>query len=73
MSTNYGPETCRICGINDAFSPTCSGCHSLYWEFEKTLTPEQNDELQIAFFKRQDLPLWFKPWWERMTKLKAFI
>lgn len=67
------PQTCRICGINDAFNPMCYDCHILYWEFEKTLTSEQTNELQMNLLKDTTLPFWFYPWWRKMKNLKAFL
>lgn len=73
MSVQYALPICQICKINSSYNPMCDACHSLYWEFEKTLTAEQNDEVQMALLRKQLLPDWFNPWWKKMMKLKAFL
>jgi hypothetical protein len=64
---------CQFCKINVCLNGMCSPCHALYWEFEKFLSAEQNNELQIALFKKQPLPTWLEPWWAKMKKMVVFL
>lgn len=52
---------------------TCYNCHNIYWQIEKLLTVEQNDEFQLAVLNKKQLPLWFEPWWNRMKKIISFL